>query len=107
MLETKGVVEVRGACMGMAPRPPTITLVGVETKGVVEVRAACVAGTAAGSTSGIGAAIASADARTMMALNCYFCPGVCGHAWKAVVWEVLYKLGIPEPSEGSVLSPYE
>ena len=68
MLETKGVVEVRGACVGTAPRPPTVTLAGVEIKGVVEVQVACMAGTAAGNTGGIGAAIASADARTMMAL---------------------------------------
>ena len=106
MFETKGIVEVRGTCEGVAPRLPTVTLVGVEIKGVVEVWAACVAGTAAGSTSGIGAAIASADARTMMVLAISSRVS-CGHAWKAVVWEVLYKLGIPEPSEGSVLSPYE
>ena len=40
----------------------------LETKGVVEVLVACMAGTAAGSNGGIGAAIVSADGRTMMAL---------------------------------------
>ena len=29
---------------------------------------------------------------------------VCGHAWKAVVWEVP---GTPQPTEGGVLSSYE
>ena len=63
-------------------------------------------GTAAGSTDGIGATIVSADARTMMVLAISSWVS-CGHAWKAVVWEVLYKLGIPEPTEGGVPSPLE